>query len=73
MALERAKERTAKLQIALPILISILALGLALNEYRRSVQTQEIQQEHFDIQRRAEVRESETTVIYEGRVIQEID
>ena len=49
--LEKSKERTAKLQIGLPVLVSVLALLFsAFGEYRRSSEARELQKMQYELQ-----------------------
>jgi hypothetical protein len=58
-ALERAKERTTKLQISLPILVSVLAIVLSsYGEYRRSAQAKLSEERQFSFQRESQERQS---------------
>ena len=51
LILEKSKERTAKLQISLPILVSILALAFSsIGEYRRSAEAQNLQRLQYELQ-----------------------
>ena len=51
IVLEKSKERTAKLQIGLPVLVTILALAFsAFNEYRRSAEAQNLQRMQYELQ-----------------------